>query len=398
MNGRQRILTTLDHREPDRVPSDLGASFVTGIHHVAYRKLRASLGLTDEVVIADQRLGLARVDEDVKQRLDVCAGLVGPAGPKPESWKFELHDSGDGYLFYHDEYGIGYRSPKDGGLYFDIFDNPLRGEITVADVEAYPWPDTDDPHRYEGIRAAAERVQRDEQRATVFRGVATGIFQLASWMRGHEQFFMDMLVDPPLANALLEKALEIKLAGWAHIFEVAGDCVDITYDSDDYGTQISMILSPDLWRELIKPRLTRLHEFIHGHSNARVFYHTCGAVKPIIPDLIETGVDILNPVQISAVDMDTADLKREFGRDLTFWGGTIDAQHVLPTGTPAQIKAAVRERMADLMPGGGFVFSSVHNIQADVPGENVLAMWDALREFGGYPASSEFDADSFVAP
>jgi len=392
--GRERILTTLAHREPDRVPSDLGASFVTGIHHVAYRKLRTALGLEGEVAIADQRLGLARVDDDVRARLDVAAGLVGPAGPSPDSWQFELHESNDGYKFYHDEYGIGYRSPKVGGLYYDIFDNPLRGDITVEDIERYPWPDIDDPHRYAGIRGRAETIQFEEQRATLFRGVCTGIFQFASWTRGHEAFFMDMLADRAVAEALLDKALEIKMAGWAHIFEVAGDLVDITYDSDDYGTQNSMMLSPDLWRQLIKPRLAKLHAFIHEKSNAKIFYHSCGAIRPIIPDLIECGVDILNPVQVSAADMDSASLKKEFGRDIVFWGGTIDAQHTLPSGSPAEIKAEVRRHIEDLMPGGGFVFSAVHNIQADVPGENVIAMWDALAEFGRYAPASAVPAES----
>jgi uroporphyrinogen decarboxylase len=385
LTSRERMLATLNHHEPDRVPFDLGSTYTTGIHYLAYRALRRHLGLPGEGRIMDIRLGLGFVDDDIRDRLGVDAGIVAPNGPNPDRWKLDVRESGD-YLEYIDEYGLGWRSPRQGGLYYDLCSNPLAGDITVADVEAYPWPDPADPHRFEGMRERALRIRDDERRAAVFRGVSTGIFELASWMRGHEQFFMDMLAEPDLAEAILDKALEVKMAYWAKVFEVAGDLVDVTYDSDDYGTQRDMFISPSTWRSLIKPRLATLNAFIHANSGAKVFLHSCGAIRKIIPDLIEVGVDALNPVQVSAAGMDSGELKREFGRDIVFWGGGVDTQHTLPAGSPQDVRDEVRRRLDDLMPGGGFVFTPVHSVQADVPPANFMAMWETVRDHGSYGA------------
>jgi uroporphyrinogen decarboxylase len=305
------------------------------------------------------------------------------SGTDPNRWVLDIHVAGD-YREFTDEFGMGWQSPVSGGLYFDLVHSPLAGDISVADVEAYAWPDPTDPHRFMGLRERAAAVRDGEGRAAVFRGMTTGIFELAQWMRGPEQFFMDMLADRPVAEALLDKALEIKLEYWAGAFAVAGDLVDVTYDSDDYGTQRALIVSPETWRSLIKPRLTRLNEYIHAHSSAKVFLHSCGAIREIIPDLIEAGVDALNPIQVSATGMDSRELKRDFGSDIVFWGGGVDTQRTLPNGTPADVRDEVRRRLDDLMPGGGFVFTPVHNIQADVPPENLMAMWETVREFGIY--------------
>jgi uroporphyrinogen decarboxylase len=382
---RERLLTALDHREPDRVPFDLGSTYVTGIHYLAYRSLRRHLGLPGDGRVMDIKLGLGFVDDDIRNLLGVDAGIVAPNGPNPERWQLGLRDVGE-YREYIDEFGLGWRSPRDGGLYYDLCSNPLAGDITVKDIEEYPWPDPADPHRFEGMRERALVVHDDEHRAAVFRGASTGIFELASWMRGHEQFFMDLLTEPSLAEALLDKALEMKIGYWSRVFEVAGDLVDVTIDADDYGTQRAMFISPDTWRRFIKPRLLTLNAFIHAHSRAKVFLHSCGAIRTIIPDLIEAGVDALNPVQVSAAGMDTAELKRDFGRDIVFWGGGVDTQRTLPAGSVEEVRNEVRRRLDDLMPGGGFVFTAVHSIQADVPPENVMAMWETMRDHGVYRA------------
>ncbi len=383
LSPRVRLLTALDHREPDRVPLDLGSTYVTGIHHLAYRNLRRHLGLPGDGRVMDIRLGLAHVDDDIRDQLGVDAGIVAPNPPGPSRWTLDIQDAGE-YREYTDEYGLGWRAPREGALYFDMYGSPLAGDITVADVERYPWPDPTDPHRFVGMRNRALHVRDVEGRATVFRGVTTGIFELASWMRGHEQFFMDMLAEPRLAEALLEKALEIKMRYWECVFAIAGDVVDATYDSDDYGTQRAMITAPATWRALVKPRLARLNALIHSNPGTRVFMHSCGAIRPIIPDLIEVGVDALNPIQVSATGMDTGELKREFGREITFWGGGADTQQVLPYGSEQEVRDEVRRRLDDLMPGGGFVFTPVHSIQPDVPPQNLVAMWETVREHGAY--------------
>jgi len=331
----------------------------------------------------DIRLGLGFLEDDIRDFLGVDAGIVVPKGPDPERWHLEVTEAGE-FREFIDEFGLGWRSPRDGGLYFDLFHSPLRGDITVKDVETYQWPDPADRNRFDGMREQAVHVREIERRATVFRGVCTGMFELASWMRGHEQFFMDMLSDAALAEALLDKALEIKLGYWARVFEIAPGLVDVTYEADDYGTQRALLMSPETWRRLIKPRLATLNAFIHAHSEAKVFMHSCGAIRTIIPDLIEVGVDALNPIQVSADGMRTDELKREFGRDIAFWGGGIDTQRILPSGSVSDVRDEVKRRLDDLMPGGGFVFSAVHVIQADVPPENVMSMWETLREYGVY--------------
>lgn len=379
---RERVLAALDHREADRVPLDLGSTYVTSIHHVAYSALRQHLDLAGDVEIADIRQGLALVDDDVLDALGVDAGIVKPQGPAPERWQLDIREEGE-YRVFVDEFGMGWRSPIRGGLYFDQVSYPLAGEITVKDVESYPWPDPEEAHRFLGMRERALQVREVEGRAVVVRGLTTGVFELSQWMRGPEQFFMDLLAEPELAEALLDKALDLKMRYWTSVFEVLGNLVDLTYDSDDYGTQRSLIISPETWRQMIKPRVAELTKMAHAHG-AKTFLHSCGAVRPLIPDLIEAGVDVINPVQVSAAGMDSRELKREFGRDIVFWGGGVDTQRTLPYGSPSDVRDEVRRRLDDLMPGGGFVFAPVHNIQADVPPQNLIAMWETVREHGVY--------------
>lgn len=382
MTPRDRLLTALEHREPDRVPHDLGSTHTTGIHNVAYARLRRYLGLPGEGRLADPRQGLAIVDDDIKDHFSVDAAIVASSGPDPEHWVLDIQEVGE-YLEFEDEFGMRWRQPREGGLYFDLAYSPLRGDITVADIEAYPWPDPRASHRFEGVHERALGVRDEEQRGAVGRCITTGVFELASWMRGHEQFFMDMLMAPALAEALLEKAYEMKYAYWEEVFKVADGLIDVTYNSDDYGTQRGMFISPDTWRELIKPRLARLNEFMHANG-AKTFLHSCGGIREIIPDLIDAGVDALNPVQVSADGMDTHELKQEFGSEIVFWGGGVDTQRTLPRGSPDDVREEVKRRLDDLMPGGGFVFTPVHNVQADVPPENIVAMWEAVESYGDY--------------
>jgi uroporphyrinogen decarboxylase len=195
---------------------------------------------------------------------------------------------------------------------------------------------------------------------------------------------MDMAAEPALARQLMEKITELKLAYWEKVLDEIGDIVDIAAEADDLGAQFAPLFSPRTYREIVKPLHAELISYIKSRSRARFFLHSCGAIRDLIPDLIEIGVDCLNPVQVSATGMDTADLKAEFGKDITFWGGAVDPQGTLARGTPEEVGAEVRRRIGDLKPGGGFVFASIHNMQAHVPVENILAMWQALDEVGSY--------------
>jgi len=207
-------------------------------------------------------------------------------------------------------------------------------------------------------------------------GLTEGLFK----MRGFEDGYMDLAAEPQRARRVMGRILEIKMAYWERMLLQLGGAVDIVGEADDLGGQARLLFSPATYRSLVKPLHRELFDFLHARTDAKVFFHTCGAVRELIPDLIEIGVDILNPVQVSAAGMETSALKRDFGRDIVFWGGGVDTQRVLGSGTPDQVRAEVRRRIDDLAPGGGFVFATVHNIQPDVPPENILAMHAELRE------------------
>jgi uroporphyrinogen decarboxylase len=265
---------------------------------------------------------------------------------------------GDSTYFY-DEWGIGGRMPKDRGIYYDMFDHPLAGDITVEAIADLRGPDPLDPNRFVGMREAARRVAEEEKRAVVVTQMTAGVVEIAAWTRGYEDFYVDLAINHQFIGKLMDLG-------------------------DDFAGQDRLLMSPKTWRNLIKPRLKELFDFLHSKSQSKLFLHSCGSVREVIPDLIEIGLDILNPVQVSAVGMDSAELKREFGKDLVFWGGGVDTQRVLPYGTPEDVRAEVRRRLEELMPGGGFVFNPVHNIQGDVPTENLVTMWETLREYGIY--------------
>jgi uroporphyrinogen decarboxylase len=389
MNGRERILAALDHQEPDRVPFDLGSTQVTGIHAVAYRALRERLGLPAVTpALCDHIQGLAMPDQDMLDRLEVDARGLFPLNSHndrvSERIGRELKGEGDEVEAFVDEWGMTQHRPYPDGLYFTVVRNPLEGEITIQDVARYPWPDTGASHRIAGLRDLAIRY-RAVGRAVVIKGVLAGIFEMAQRMRGMAQLMMDMASDEALAGALLDKMLELKLDFWEMALPQLHDVVDVISDADDYGTQVSQLISPRMFRRLIKPRLAILFNRVHELApDAKLFFHSCGNVRPLLPDFIELGVDILNPVHIRAAGMDPVALKRDFGRDIVFWGGGVDTQAVLPHGTPAAVRDDVRRNIEALAPGGGFIFSTVHNIQADVPPENIVAMWQALQEYGAY--------------
>jgi uroporphyrinogen decarboxylase len=382
--SRSRVETALAHHEPDRVPYDLGGTILTGIHERAYTRLREYLGLPPVPrEIEDPIQQLHRVDDDLKRRFEVDVYGVNPGKPRQAGrppW------SEDGYDKIQDEWGIEWWKPQDGGLYYDMRRHPLEGIDTVTELARYAFPDPLDPGRYDGMAERADALMNGRQAAYVLGRNAPGIFEIALWMRGFENFFCDMVANVPFAEALLDTICEIKMKYWAKALECVGANVMMVSEADDLASQDRLLCSPELYRRLIKPRHTRLFAFIKRQARVpvRIFYHSCGAILPVIPDLIESGIDILNPVQVSAAGMDTRELKRRFGRDLTFYGGGVDTQHVLPRGTPGAVRDEVRRRIEDLAPGGGFIFNTVHNIQADVPPENIVAMWEAVREYGVY--------------
>ncbi|MCE5239959.1 hypothetical protein LLH23_15975 [bacterium] len=384
MTSRDRLITALDHREPDRVPFDLGSTFVTGITRGAWLGLLAELGESGrpEPPILDPVQQLVVPDQDILDRLgvDTTSFLRHRPGRMPLNARED-----DGYLMFDDAWGIGWRMPRAQGLYYDMFVHPLVGK-TLADAKAYPWPDPTRDFDRQATRDLAQRLHDETDKGVIGPGFGSGILEMTLWLQGFDQGYMNLLADKTLTCYLLDRITDIKMAYAELMLEAAGDCCQVFYvGGDDVGHQFAPAMRPEMFRELMVPRYKRYHEFIKLKApHIKVFFHSCGCVYPLIPDLIEAGVDILNPVQVNAAEMgDTQRLKREFGRDLTFWGG-IDTQHVMPHGTPEEVKGEVRRRIEDLAPGGGYVFDTVHNIQADVPGRNVVALAEALEEYGWY--------------
>jgi uroporphyrinogen decarboxylase len=386
MTSYERVKAAVEHREADKVPLDLGGSVLTGINRKAYVNLRKYLGLPEvEIRIVDEMQQLARPDADFLKKIEVDVACVDPDGPSTPGLATKSTRDGE-YLRMNDEWGIEWRMPVDNGLYYDMTGHPLASVDSIAALDAYPWPDPADPARFATLKARADKAVFQDKQAYILGRQYAGIWETALWMSGFEKFFADMMIEKDYAHALMDKITELKMVYWEKALAAVGDNVLIISEADDLATQNSLLCSPELYKEMVHPYHKKLFSFIQSKAphKVHIFYHTCGAVKPLIPYLIEEGVDILNPVQVNADGMDSRLLKKEFGKDITFWGGGVDTQHVLPFGTPAEVRDEVKRRINDLAPGGGFVFAAVHNVQGDVPPENFMAMREALAEFGVY--------------
>ncbi len=368
--SRERIHVALNHGTPDRIPVDVGGSYATGVNVDAYAAWKAYLGLNTPNEVASRRSQIACVEDEIRKRFGIDTWPVLPRAPHnpPE----ELFPDGS----YRDEWGV-VRSHPPGGHYYVSYE-PLAAECSLDAILKYPWPNPDDPGYVEGLRDEAQRG-RDADYAVVFC-LPVGMLHQATFLRGMENLFVDMLRNRRLAEALLDAVLDVQYAVTARMLEAAGDLADVVMFADDLGTHDRPMLSPALYRSLIKPRQRRYLDMIHSKTHAKVVYHTCGAIYTLIGDLIEIGVDVLNPVQVSAVGMEPARLKREFGRDICFWGG-IDVAHVLPRATPSEVRDNVLRMIHTLGPDG-YVLSATNNIQADTPPENLCAMLEAAT---GHP-------------
>ncbi|MGB9688816.1 uroporphyrinogen decarboxylase family protein [Thermogutta sp.] len=382
MLPRERVLAALNHQEPDRVPLDLGGN-QTGIHRLAYEALVKHLGWEEKIEIMDAVQQLARPSEQVLQRFRIDTRYI---FAKPsENWKGGITEAvRDGKRWYDlvDEFGVRWSMPAEDGLYMDITYHPLA-EATLRDLEDYPFPRGDDPSRFVGLREEARRL-REETPYAVVSGISGVVYEICWYMRGLERWFMDMIEQPEFCEALLDRTLQFWL-DWFRVFlQEVGDLVDVIMIGDDLTGQNGPLFNPEFYRRVVKPRQKKLVQYIRARTRAKIWYHTCGACSVYIPDLIDNGIDILNPVQISARDMDPRTLKAQWGDRLVFWGGAIDAQHVLPYATPQEIREHVRRNLETWKPGGGYVFNNVHNIQAGVPPENIVALYDAAYEYGFY--------------
>jgi uroporphyrinogen decarboxylase len=379
MTHRERVLAALNHREPDRVPIDLGSTRCSSIHVAGYQNLKKHFGIEAPDTIIDGIMRPVAVDERILQALDIdTRGLF--VGAAENSRNRQVDET-----TWLDEWGVTRVMPP-GSLYYDLAKSPLAGEITIQDVVNYPWPDPDDPGRYRGLRERAEALRRSSDHAIVFN-MASGAVHITQYLRGFQEWFTDLVLDPKLSGALLDAVIEFNCAVVDKALGMVSDLIDVVFTGDDVGHHNSPLMRPEMYRELVKPRHKRYFDTVRKHTNAPILYHTCGDVYPLMGDLVDIGITALNPVQITAAEMDPVRLKAEWGDKMAFWGG-VDSHRVLPWGTIDEVKQEVELRIKQMGHGGGYVVNSVHNLQPDVAPEKIVAMFEHAREFGRYPLPS----------
>jgi uroporphyrinogen decarboxylase len=373
MNHRERVLAALDHRETDRVPVDMGSTIVTTLTRLAYQPLLAHLGMpADEAPsISHRQMDTVYPREDLLERYDVDCRAVYLKGP----WEFETKElPGDRFT---DEYGLLWEKAS---FYYDVVGRPFAGLERASDLATVQWPNPYDPGRLAGVREEARRLYEETDYLVVADIMCLGPFEGACFLRGYEQFCMDLYWDLDMAHAILDKVTETDIALWDLFLQNVDGYVQVVAQGDDLGTQLNPWIKPEMYRELIWPYHKRLYDFIHSKTRAKVFMHSCGSVFDLIPDLIEAGVEILNPIQRSAAKMDIAVMKREFGRELCFWGGGIDVQQVLPQASHERIRDEVAYSIDTLGKDGGYVFCPAHNVQPDVSPDRIDVMYRAALE------------------
>ena len=411
MTSRECVLAAIDHREPDRVPVDLGSNPSSGISATAYARLRDHLGIRDGgTYVYDVVQQLAQPEDWALDRLGIDVVDLGRTfNTKDEDWYditlvsgdrakypawFRPEQSPDGsWLARHKDGTVIARQPNGAAFYdetcfpwendwpedFSGLDEAM-GKVLWSALVHSPWDNAGKPGFWERLRANALELRRTSDRA-IMVVVGCNLFEWGTFIRRIDNFLMDLLLEPEKVEGLLDALMERHLATLEKVCRAVGDVADVIRFGDDLGTDTGPFMQPDLYRQLFKPRHRILCDYVHAHSDMRTFLHSCGSIDLVIPDLIEAGFQVLNPVQTNARGMEPERLKRDFGKDVTFWGGGVDTRVVLNHGTPAEVRAQVLERLKIFAPGGGYIFNTVHNILPDVPPRNVVAMFDAVREF-----------------
>ena len=382
MTSRERVLTTIGHEEPDRVPLVIGVSNATGIKMKPYRGIKALTGIEapDEYLYDWPELGTALVDEATLQRLH--SDVRGVLDLEPESVRKRNRER-EPHTDFIDSWGSGQFEIEPGEWFPGV--HPLADARSSKELESYSnWPDMDDPSRVAHVREEARRLAEDNQYAILATPWLLFPFERAYAMQGMETFLLNMAMDADFARELMERIAVFCKQLMAHFLAELGENVDIIKIGDDLGTQESLMISPKMYREILKPIHADFISFIKERTKAKVLFHSDGDVAPLIDDFVEIGVDILNPIQTSAGTMSNLpELKKRHGENIVFCGG-IDSHRILPFGTPADVREEVKRVIDILGPGGGFMVGAVHTVMNDVPPANVLAMVDAVEEFSYY--------------
>lgn len=386
MNRREIFAATLNHQQPERILVDYG-KHIGSFHVNAYEQLKAALEIQSETRILDRMAQNVILDDEVCQRLGIDFRWIVP------HWVGVRDVEVDGERGYIDMWQTPHKW-TDVGQYYAIHASPFNMEVlTQADIDAFDWPDPNQPAMFAGLAEQARDLFENTDYIIGADGIKVGILQTASQLRGYDKLFMDFALRPEITHAFLDRISAIINEMYRHYMEAVGPYVQVVTITDDQGTQNSLMISPKMFREFIKPRLKSLIETIKATANAcagavgtgvKVLMHCDGAIVKIIPDLIEIGVDILNPIQTVVKGMeDTRALKEQFGGQICFHGG-IDIQQVMRNATPEQLYDEVERRINDLGVGGGYILAPCHNINTDIPLENVFAVFDAARKFGKF--------------
>lgn len=410
MTSRERVLAAINHKQPDYVPLDLGGTPSSGISAIAYNNLKKHLGMTGgqtrifdvvqqvvqpEMEILDRFgvdvLDIGRVFNEKDEDWHETVLADGSIGHYPNWFHPEKQPNGD-YLV-HDKEGTLIAKMPVGATFFDqtyfpyLEDYPddysdldhQMGKVLWSALVHSPWDHADDPNFYQTLREKTLKLRESTDRALMIT-CGCNLFEWGTFLRRIDNFLMDTYADEENVEELVEQLMVRHLATLEKVCESVGDIVDILRFGDDLGMDTGMFMSREKYQTLFKPYHTKLNEYVHKHSSMKTLLHSCGSLYPIIPDLIDAGYDILNPVQTTAYQMDPQVLKREFGKDITFWGGGCNTRTILNHGAPKEVYEYTR-RMIDIFnQDGGFVFNQEHNIMPDVPAENIIAMYQAVAD------------------
>ncbi len=372
LTHRERIVAALSHEQPDEIPIDFGGSSVTSIVVDGYDRLKKHFGIQSRNSVMNMMTRIVHVDEHILEVLDIDTRNV-------TMWYPKIENEEDLYLDrYTDLWGVE-RVRSDHCYYFEELEFPLTGDVTIKDIANYPWPNPDDPNHTRGLREEVEWLKGNTDYAVVLN-LPPPLVHPTQYLIGYEQWYKDLIRSPKIVEALFDAVFEVNLQIAKNVLREAGRDVDVIMCADDLGTQRGLQFSRELYVKFFKSRIEKYFQQIHDLSPAKLLFHTCGSVVDLIEDLIESGVDALNPIQVSAAGMNPAELNTKFGGRIAFWGG-IDTQHILPRGTVKDVKKAVEDTIEQFGEGGGYVLSAVHNLQPDVPPENILAMFQHAREY-----------------
>ncbi|WP_369018760.1 uroporphyrinogen decarboxylase family protein [Thermatribacter velox] len=419
MTPRERVVKALSHQETDKLPLDINPILNTGIHVSTLHKLKVALGLISEkepVKVVDPYQMLGEIDNELRKALGIDTVPLMPYknffGFENTDWKpwtffdgtpllvpgkFNTTPDANGNIY---QYPLGdtrfppsAKMPKDG-FYHDaiIRQKPFRDEdLKVEDqIEEYTLLTDEELSYYE---QESKRLYEETDYAVVFGGVpGTNLGDVAyvpgpalpdpKGIRDVEEWYVSLVIRKDFVREVFARMTEIGLENLRLLYQAVGDRIQVIMISGtDFGSQNGLFISREAYRELFKPFHKKINDWVHQNTSWKTFIHTCGGVYELLPDLREAGFDALNPVQISAAGMDPEKLKKDFGAYFTFWGGSIDTQKTLPFGSPEEVKEEVRQLISIFRPGGGFVCAPVHNIQANVPVENVLAFFEAVNQY-----------------